>query len=374
MQIAATNSRFLTDCSSIDLLAALQGANRQSEFYQQLAQLLIKGFQTKEAIIEFGQRLTALAQHAYTLRRMDNVEQASQILLNLPIPAYQNIGSYYYALAIKRHGQIAQAETLLEQVAVDAPLRYRGQALLSLGTFALVSGSLESALRFYTEALRVATTKDLLVAAQTLKMVAVVKGMEGDHQGAVADLERLLPATRAVSVYRPQFLYDYLNSLAFELCEVGRLDEAQRISRIVLASPYISAYPEHRETSDEIAARGYRMSRSVVAVTRKVLNADNLARLPVREASGSPDSSSLAPERMSRPARVLSYMDWKKNMVKEPNDTPQDLESSNELSPREMLLRIVELTSAKDVTDNELEEILQAIEKIRLKHKGKGKK
>jgi tetratricopeptide (TPR) repeat protein len=305
---------------------------------------------------------------------MDDVEQVSQILLNLPVAAYRNIGLYYYALAIKRSGQTAQAETLLERFADDAPIRYRGQALLSLGGFAHDSGRPESALRFYAEALRVASTKDLLVAAQTLKMVAVVKGVDGDHRGAVADLERLLPAVRAVSVYRPQFLYDYLNSLAFELCEVGRLDEAQNVSRIVLASPYISAYPEHRETSDEIAARGYRASRSVVAVTRKVLNADNLARLPMREASGSPDSSSLAPERLSRPARVLSYMDWKKNMVKEPNDTPQDRESSKELSPREMLLRIVELTSAKEITDSELEEILLAIEKIRLKHKGKGKK
>ena len=104
MQIAATNNRFLTDCPSKELLAALQTGKRHGEFYQQLVQLLIKGFKTKEAIIEFGQRLTTLLQHAFTLRQIDNVEQASQILMNLPLAEYRNIGLYYYALAIKRRG------------------------------------------------------------------------------------------------------------------------------------------------------------------------------------------------------------------------------------------------------------------------------
>jgi tetratricopeptide (TPR) repeat protein len=374
MQIAATNKRFLTGYSSIDLLAALQAGSRHGEFYQQLTQALIKGFHTKEAIIGLGQRLTALAQHAYTLRQMDNVEQASQILMNLPLAEYRNIGLYYYALAIKRRGQATQAETLLERVADDAPVRYRGQALLSLGAFAIARGNLESALTFYTEALRVASKKDFLIMVQTLKMVAVVKGMDGDHRGAVADLESLMPAVRTVSVYRPQFLFDHFNSLAVELGEVGRLEEAQNACRIVLASPYASAYPECRETWDDIQVRGYRASRSVVAFTRKNLNVENIARMPVREDDGGPGSSRFAPEYMEQPARVLSYMDWKKNMVKEPNGTPQDQERSKELSPREMLLRIMELTSEKDITDDELEEILRAVEKIRLKHKGKGKK
>ena len=82
----------------MELLAALHADNRQSGFYQQLAQSLIKGFQAKEAIIELGLKLTTLAQHAYTLRRMDDVEQVSQILMNLPIAEYRNIGLYYYAL------------------------------------------------------------------------------------------------------------------------------------------------------------------------------------------------------------------------------------------------------------------------------------
>jgi tetratricopeptide (TPR) repeat protein len=372
MQIAATNNRFLTDSSSLDSLLALQTGNGHGEFYQQIARLLIKGFYTKEAIIAFGQKLTAVAQHAYALRQMDNVERVSRIIMNLPVAEYQKIGSYYYALAMKRRGQTAQAETLLERVADDAPVRYRGQALLSLGTFALTAGRPESALRFYTEALRVASKKDLLSMAQNLKMIAVIKGMNGDHRAAVADLESLLPAVRAVSVYRPDFLCDYSNSLAVELGEVERVEEARNFSRIALASPYACAYPEWKETWNEIEMRGRRASHSVVAVTRKALDADNLSRLPVREASGSLVSASLARERVKRPARVLSYMDWKKNMVKQPDDSPQSQKPSDELSPREMLLRIMELTAAKDVSDEELKEILDALEKIRSKYEKKG--
>jgi hypothetical protein len=203
-------------------------------------------------------------------------------------------------------------------------------------------------------------------------MVAVVKGMEGDHRGAVADLEGLLPAVRAVSLFQPQFLYDYFNSLAVELCEVGRFEEAQNVSRIVLASPYIHAYPEHRETWEEIQVRGGRVPRSVVAFSGKAPKADNITRLPVQEAGGVFVSSRLAPERMKQPARVLSYMDWKKNMVKQPEDTPHDQKPSKELTPRQMLLRIMEITSAKEVSDEELREILDALEKIRAKYENRG--
>ncbi|HJQ68781.1 MAG TPA: hypothetical protein VKA70_07405 [Blastocatellia bacterium] len=372
MQIAATSNRFLTNCSSIELLAALQTGSRHGEFYQQVAQLLIKGFHTKEALIQLGQRLTALTQHAFTLRQIDNVEQASQILMNLPLAEYRKIGLYYYALAIRRRGQAAQAESLLERVADDAPTSYRGQALLSLGTFALISGKRDSALRYYTEALRVASKKDLLITARTLKMIAVAKGIDGDHNGAIADLESLLPAVRAVSVWYPEVLCDYSNSLAVELCEAGRLQEARSVSHIALASPYASAYPEYRETWDEIQLRGYRTPRSVVAITRKSVEPDNLARLPVPEAGGDLVSPSLAPERANQPARVLSYMDWKKNMVKQPNDTPHDRRPSKELTGRQLLLRIMEITSSKEMTDEELREMVDALERIKAKHEKRG--
>ena len=204
-------------------------------------------------------------------------------------------------------------------------------------------------------------------------MVAATKGMDGDHRGAVADLESLLPAVRAVSTYRPQFLYDYANSLAVELCEVGRLAEAENACRIVLASPFASAYPECRETWDDIQARGCGASRSVVALTQRALKTENVLRLPAPERgdSFSPCDSPLDTPQQS--ARVLDYVDWKNKMVKEPNGTPQDDKPSKMLDDREKMLRIFQLVSQPDRTGQELGEILEAVEKIVSKPKGKGK-
>gem|GEM_PF-3789286 len=328
------------------MLAALQTDSRQGEFYQQLAQALIKSFHTKEVIIGFGQRLAAFAQHAYTFRQMDNVEQASKILMNLPIAEYRNIGLYYYALAIKRRGQTTQAEALLERVADNAPIRYRGQALLSLGAFTIAKGDLKSAIPFYTESVQVASKKDLLTTVQTLKMVAVVKGMDGNHRGAVADLERLLPVVRAVSVYHPQFLYDYFNSLAVELGEVGRLEEAQNISRIALASPFIIAYPEWRETSNDIERKGYRQSRSFVPITQGVIQ-QNIIRLPERE------NISVS---QGEPARILHY-DWENRMVKEPNDETQ-IEDLEGLSENDLMVKLLYLATNKGVTEKKLRKVV----------------
>ena len=362
MQIAATNNRFFTSCSSVELLTALQTGSKQGEFYQQLAQLLIKGFHTKGALIGLGQRLTAIAQHAYTLRQMDNVEQASQILMNLPLADYRNIGLYYYALSIKRRGQATQAETLLERVADDAPVRYRGQALLSLGAFAIARGDLESALPFYTEALRVTSKKDFLITVQTLKMVAVVRGMEGDHRGAVADLERLLPAVRAVSVCYPQPLSDHLNSLAVELCEEERLKEAQNVSRIVLASPYASAYPEYRETWDDIQVRSYRTSRSVLLLNHRALNIDNVVRLPLpeRDEDASPEKSYRSPFHQQASVTVLKA--WKEGkIVKEPNG---DEKKDKEMDDRDAFMEIMRLSSQQGMSSKRLWEILEAVRKV----------
>lgn len=52
-------------------------------------------------------------------------------------------------------------------------------------------------------------------------------------------------------------------------------------------------------------------------------------------------------------------------MANESNGPPTDPPRSNkDLSGRELLLKIMELTAAKDITDYELQEILESIERI----------
>ena len=170
----------------------------------------------------------------------------------------------------------------------------------------------------------------------------------------------------------PHDHHNHLNSLAVELMEAGQLEEAEQACRITLASPYASAYPEYRETWDDLQSRGYRASRSVVGFNRKALNADNFLRCVACARRPGPRARRVLPE-CEQPARVLSYMDWKKNMVKEPNGTPQDDKPSKMLDDREKMLRIIQIVSQPERTDQELGDILEAIEKIMSKPKGRGK-
>ena len=48
------------------------------------------------------------------------------------------------------------------------------------------------------------------------------------------------------------FTFDYLNSLAVELGEVGRKYEARNVIKHVLESPFTIAYPEWLETADDL--------------------------------------------------------------------------------------------------------------------------
>ncbi len=144
-----------------------------------------------------------------------------------------------------------------------------------------------------------------------------------------------------------------LNSYAVELGEAGRIEEAANISKIVLASPFAFAYPEWRETGQELALKGYK-SRSVISVLKPALDKDNVVPLPVVESSPSPIQKGSA--------RVLSYMDWTKNMVKEPNgDDEKDIES---MSDKDIFFEIMNLTSEDDITRKQLQEILNAVRKI----------
>src|SRR5262249_9460710 len=136
---------------------------------------------------------------------------------------------------------------------------------------------------------------------------------------ALALLESLFPLAHSMRGSDPHTYYDYLNSLAVELCEVGRLEEAHNASRIVLASPFAPAYPEWRETSNEIALNRCRPPRDSVTGHQTVTEGPSspatgdpatLLRLPVAERRDT--LAPVQPFPPSRRARVLKIKDWKK--------------------------------------------------------------
>lgn len=377
MQIAAKSSLILTESSSLEMLNGLPKASRQGEFYQQITKAIIKGVRTKEALTSLGEQLTTFAHYAYASRQMGVVEQVSQILMNMPLGSeIRNIARYYQAFCIKRTGQFSEARRLFERVADEGSLKYRARAMIALGSIAFDSGDFQSVLPFYKEANRAARHNwefDPLSAFYTNQMVAIINGISGNHRGSVADLERMLPLARAVGLSYPPLYYIHLNSLAVEMIEVGRLEEARNLSNIVLATPYANAYSEWRETGADLAVRGYRTPRYLVSLNHKVFNIkrvakpDNLLHLPVRESEGNTGSEKYHRNPFQPQSDVTKIKDWKAKMVKEPNGnknddiTPKDLDS---MSEQDMIVKIFRLSSQEGLTREQLREILENVLKV----------
>lgn len=270
MQTAAESNLALMFISSFEGVAGVLPTVEKLELNRQISQALIQGMCRRQSLHALAERLIAVADHAYPLRQMEVVEQASGLLLCLPLPhEFKSIACYYKAICLKQRGQIDEARVLFERVAEKATSRYKARAILALGTLVSSCGDFQSGLSLFIEggrAIMRAKEFDPLAAFYTQSGLAILKSIDGDHRRALADWEAMFPLVRAISMSFPPLYYNHLNSLAVELLEVGRIAEARNVSNIVLASPYASAYPEHRETSREIALRGRRASRSVVAI------------------------------------------------------------------------------------------------------------
>lgn len=378
MQTAAKNSLVLMDFSSSNRYAGSQVPTSHGGFYQLMASSLIRGVHREQVSRAMGDKLVVMAEHAHAFRRIDVLDQVSQILQRLPLPRqYAPVGRYYQALCIHDFGRgdVEKAASVVERVMGGVSPRYKAKAMLSLGSMFVRMGDNQSAMSLFLEALSPNANKweDPLTTITTLRTMAVLRSMDGDHRGALSDLEDIFPAVRMVGPWYPHLKYDYMNSLAVELCEVGRLEEAKNVSQIVLASPFARAYPEWRETREEIELRGYRASRGTVAVSQRTSEGGNLVCLPVPERQDSANRQEHIPGQTKQPARVLDLLEWKRKMGKEPNGTPRDKTFYKEMDGREMLLKIMELTGSSDRTDDELERILEAIDRVLSEPKDTGK-
>ncbi len=126
-------------------------------------------------------------------------------------------------------------------------------------------------MRLYAEATRASSPKNAHDFLTTLLVnfdVSCIKSEIGDHEGALADYEKLSPLVQIVARQNPLYFYLYHNELAIELAELGRFAEAEAASAIAIASPFARAYPEWSATHDEIATKRKSGSTSVVAIHR----------------------------------------------------------------------------------------------------------
>ncbi len=272
MHNAEKISRFLIDLSSGREFADPESVVSHDGLLQRIvASRFARVANSRQVFNRLHLKLIGLAEHSFSLRDINTLEGVSRVLVNLQIAKAKHTGRYYQGIALGRIGRTDEALSLLEAVAENAPDLYRGRSLQTLGSIYHRQGRRDEALRFYSEALRMASrndARDLLTTLLGHLAISCIKSEMGDHRRALADYESLSPLVEIISRQNPLYFYFYHNDLAVEFSELGRITEAKAACTIALASPFASAYPEWSETRDEIAAKRTAATTSVVAISR----------------------------------------------------------------------------------------------------------
>ena len=367
MQTAARSNLILTDFSSFYPFADLQSPIETAHLNQRISHALIRAINKRHSLDLLATHLIAIADRAYPFRRMDVVEQASDILLTLPLPRkFKSIAHYYKAYCIKRRGQLDEAQNIFEQVVDEVPTEYRARGIIGLGSVAFDKGDFQSAIRLYIQASRAvirAREFDPVAAFYTQTAFAILKSIDGNHKGALTDLESMFPLVRAVSLCYPALYYNYLNGVAVELLEIGRIEEAQNACQMMLTSPYAIAYPEMLDTWNEVQLKGYK-SRLIKPYHPRVLSNKNLLRLPIPESLPNDYSANPTARQPYQQASVFDLLKWKKKMRKKANADRKDIKAPQEMTEKQMLYRIIHLFTQSEVSEAKHIEMLESVERI----------
>jgi tetratricopeptide (TPR) repeat protein len=328
-----------------------------------IASNLVRELRTDLALKALGDRLLAMAEHSFTLRKLDAVERICLYMLSLPLEANHHSGAiYFYALCGKRRGKTAAAKAIFERLTEEATLRFRAKSFSSLAAIAMDEGDYNSSLELYIECARLtfrSPESTLGEVVQAHRALAVMKSRDGDHRGSLSYLEKVLPLAQAARSAHPHAYYDLLNSLAVELSEAGRMEEAQNASAVVVASVFAPAYPEFQETQEEIAEKSRRKSRSrAPAAVAMPSTPVNIVRLPA------PDQSSIinvADQQKANRGRILSFQQWKKSLRKRAAEysvgrlTQRHIEN---MSLPEKQVALMKLIFQEDVSEKTLTRLL----------------
>lgn len=376
MQKATINNLF--NMESFSFKGETNHVSLHAAFYQQIPQKLIKAVYNTEALKSVGNRLIALADHALNLKQDDQVRQIGDLLAHPALPReYQGIGQYYQAACRKLYGEADQSRLDFQRLAESPslPLSFRARAIQAIGVSYLDRDQFEEAIRFYSQAAQVALTKpgsNLLVVVNAQLVIAIYRSVSGDHEGALRQLENMRPLVRMLAPHQMLPRYMYINSLAVELGELGRLEEARRMAEIAVRSPYAAVYPEWQETYDDIIAKMRRgaalvaglawppnaTSDATLSVTGYV-STNNVVTLPVAARPTVAFDALAAPP---QPGRVIAYHGWQQPLPEpaEPSHemfTPEDLKQMSIADKQAALLAVI---YSDDVTHDTLDPLLVA--------------
>jgi tetratricopeptide (TPR) repeat protein len=226
-----------------------------------------RSFYRRERFELLGRQLATIAHHAYFTRQTEAMKEASQLMLALPLSKdLKSAAHYYQAISAWKQGQVNEARQMLNRTVNAASPAYQARGLLSIGATFFGQGEFEAALPYYVAAVEVAGNHDLQTFVTAQRMIAVVRSIYGDHHRALNDLERLSPIVCIIARRCPPLYYDFLNSYAVELGEVGRIPEAQKVCAVTLASSFASIYPELAQTRAELDAKRTAATPSIIAV------------------------------------------------------------------------------------------------------------
>jgi hypothetical protein len=308
--------------------------------------------------------LVALADQAITTRQTRKLSVISNGLLKLPLPDdIEYIQRYYQAVALHDFGRgdSERALSLQLEVAERAPLKYRARGLDAAGAIFLRQSRIAEASRLYAEAARIDDNlflSDPLSHIRRITNVSIILAEQGDQKSSLKVLEAAKPRIDNLAGYYPAEYGNYLNNYTVGLSEYGRIEEAGHYINLALASPFAFAYPEWRETRDELERRGWRSSRSVVAVPGKVSLDNNVTY--IRSALGK--SSPVHSTGPCAPAKVLTSSKWKKtSMNKQPGPGlgKQQFDKLKELSHIEKQNEVVKLILLEGTEDDFLDYVIE---------------
>jgi tetratricopeptide (TPR) repeat protein len=219
------------------------------------------------APLRLAQSVASIAEAAYACRDFSTVKEASDLLIDLPVPSVQASGLWYRAIVNTREGRLAEAAQILNDVVSSrlAEPRFRARALQSLGGIHRLSGDLDQARKLYlasAQYIRRASPQDYYAFANAIILHSLVRAEEGDNKQALKELLSIGSFIRLSA--NPVIKAQYYNNVAVELLELGRVSEAAHYSRIACLSPLNFAYPEWKETAVEIERQTAK--RNAVAV------------------------------------------------------------------------------------------------------------
>lgn len=199
-----------------------------------------------------SERLFALCEHFSLTRRYGELNRLTEQLKNGRIQNPEALA--FYSLCDPATNNSEHAIRLLFELADNARSEIRARALNILACKAIQKGDTNQALTLNESGLRHTPPNDPL-RYYLLNNQAVALSVAGRHQESLTALTRLIDPVTHLAGRLPDIFFTTMNSLAVELGEVGKLDEAASVIPHLLHSPIAGRYPEWDETRQSITEK-----------------------------------------------------------------------------------------------------------------------